>query len=222
MLWPFALKAAADILNTLSVDLEGKTPDMKFSGAPAAHIRAKNFHTFGCLCCILDSQLQENPKGVPKWEPRSRLGIYVDRYPAHTGNVALVLNPKSGLVSPQFHVIFDDDFSTVPNPRAGTVPSNWASLVENSRELTTEEHFDISKTWFDGKNYPSAGENIDPNTAAPLSDGAPSIQNEGSYPRSDEGDPFIQNEGASPGSPKAVSFPPSLLIPREMCNIRFL
>ena len=38
--------------------------------------------------------------------------------------------------STQFHVIFYDDFPTVPNLRAGTVPSNWASLVENSRELT--------------------------------------------------------------------------------------
>ena len=54
MLWPFALKAAADILNTLSVDLEGKTPNMKFYGVSAAHIRAKNFHTFGCPCYILD------------------------------------------------------------------------------------------------------------------------------------------------------------------------
>ena len=31
MLWPFALKAAQDRLNQLNVDLDGKTPYMKFS-----------------------------------------------------------------------------------------------------------------------------------------------------------------------------------------------
>ena len=71
---------------------------------------------------MLDSLLQTNPKGVPKWDPRERLGIYLGRYPAHAGNVALVLNPKAGLVSPQYHVVFDDDFTTAPHLRKGMVP----------------------------------------------------------------------------------------------------
>ncbi|KAL7447818.1 hypothetical protein ACHAXS_000095, partial [Conticribra weissflogii] len=67
----------------------------------------------------------KTPEGVPKWEPRARLGIYVGCSPNHAGNVALVLNPKTGLVSPQFHVVFDDEFTTVPHLRKGTVPPNW-------------------------------------------------------------------------------------------------
>ncbi|KAL7463725.1 hypothetical protein ACHAXS_009080, partial [Conticribra weissflogii] len=74
---------------------------------------------------LTDSRLQTNPKGVPKWEPRARLGIYVGQSPHHAGNVALVLNPNTGLISPQFHVVFDDDFSTVPHLRKGTVPPHW-------------------------------------------------------------------------------------------------
>ncbi|KAL7463024.1 hypothetical protein ACHAXS_005996 [Conticribra weissflogii] len=57
----------------------------------------------------------KTPEGAPKWEPRARLGIYVGRSPNHAGSVALVLNPKTGLVSPQYHVVFDDDFTTVPH-----------------------------------------------------------------------------------------------------------
>ena len=61
------------------------------------------------------------------------------------------MNPKTGLVSPQFHLVFDDIFETVPHLRAGTVPENWEELVTNSRENSTECFYDITKTWFDGE-----------------------------------------------------------------------
>ena len=66
--------------------------------------------------------------------------------PAHAGIVALVLNPKTGLISPQFHVVFDDNFSTVPHLRAGTVPENWKQLVDNSQEKSVEGFYDLTKT----------------------------------------------------------------------------
>ena len=61
------------------------------------------------------------------------------------------MNPKTGLVSPQFHLVFDDNFETVPHLRAGTVPENWSDFVTNSREKSTEGFYDITKTWFDGE-----------------------------------------------------------------------
>ena len=124
MLWPFALKAAQDRLNQPNVGLDGKIPDMKFFGIASMSLRLRDFHTFGCPCYVLNSRLQTNPKGVPKWEPRAQLEIYLGLSPAHASNVILVLNPKTGLVSPQFHVIFDDCFTTVPHLRKGTVPPN--------------------------------------------------------------------------------------------------
>ena len=68
-------------------------------------------------------------------------------FQSHARNVSLVLNPKTGLVSPQFHVVIDDDFSTVPSLRAGTMPDNWQQLVCNSREKSTDGFYDITKTW---------------------------------------------------------------------------
>ena len=47
MLWPFALLAAADRINNVHIDLEGQTPDMKFSKVGGLPTRIKHFHTFG-------------------------------------------------------------------------------------------------------------------------------------------------------------------------------
>ena len=156
MMWPFAAKCAQERMNNLHVNLDNESPDMRFSNVKAVNVQLKHYHTFGCPIYILDSRLQSNPKGVPKWEPRSRLGIYVGHSPAHAGSVALVLNPKTGLVSPQFHVVYDDQFTTVPNMRNLTVPSNWAQLVKNSSELVTTEQFDLTKTWFEAQDDPAA------------------------------------------------------------------
>ncbi len=192
MLWPLALKAAQDRLNQLSLDLDGKTPDMKFSDVAAATLRLRDFHTWGCPCYILDSRLQSNPKAIPKWEPRSRLGIYVGRSPHHAGNVSLVLNPITGLVSPQFHVVFDDDFTTVPHLRKGTVPHNWAKLVQFSSEKSTETFVDLTKTYFEGAPDEAADELVDLNPSLPSAS-----------PIVDEGDTPINffSEGVIPSSP---------------------
>ena len=95
----------------------------------------------------MDSRLQSGVGGAPKWEPRSRLGIYVGHSPSHAGSVALVLNPRTGHVSPQFHVVFDDHYTTVPFMEKNEVPPHWAELVENSREKVTEENYELAQTW---------------------------------------------------------------------------
>ena len=43
MLWPYALKAAQDRMNQLNIDLDGKTPDMKFSGVASTNLRMRDF-----------------------------------------------------------------------------------------------------------------------------------------------------------------------------------
>ena len=101
---------------------------------------------------ILDSKLQSSRLGPPKWETRSRLGIYLRRSPYHTGSVALVLNPRTGHVSPQYHLTFDDDFTTVPylsnNTENPDVPSHWQAFCESSTECSTLEPYDLNETLF--------------------------------------------------------------------------
>jgi hypothetical protein len=81
----------------------------------------------------------------------------VGHSPSHAGSVALVLNPCTGHVPPQFHVVFDDLYSTVSYMEKSEVPPNWDNLVENSREKVTEEDYNLAKMWL----FPQAGiENI--------------------------------------------------------------
>ena len=109
MFWPFALVEAADRMNNLHVDMHGQTPEMKISKNIGSSTRLSHFHTFGCPVYILDARLQSvGGGGPPKWHPRDRLGIYLGHSPSHAGSVALVMNPKTGLVSPQFHLVFND------------------------------------------------------------------------------------------------------------------
>ena len=65
----------------------------------------------------------------------------------HAGSIALVLNPTTGHVSPQFHVVFDDTFGTVPYMDKKQVPPNWTSLVEASRKRVTEEQYNLAENW---------------------------------------------------------------------------
>jgi hypothetical protein len=83
---------------------------------------------------------------IPKWELRARMGIYVGQSPSHASNVALILNPRTGHISPQFHVVFDDDFTTVEYLCKMTVPPHWAELVCSSAEIQLHtEH--QANTW---------------------------------------------------------------------------
>ena len=105
------------------------------------------FRTFGLPFFVLDARLQSFVSTCPKWDPRSRLGVYIGHSPAHAGRVALVLNPRSGHVSTKFHIVFDYLFTTVPFMNKIQIPPNWAESVENSRELVTEERFNMARTW---------------------------------------------------------------------------
>ncbi|KAL7524874.1 hypothetical protein ACHAXR_002639, partial [Thalassiosira sp. AJA248-18] len=141
-------QAVAERLNTLQIDTLGRTPESILHGIDVEDIPVKSFHTLFCPIYVLDARLQSaGGAGPPKWEPRSRIGVYLGHSPFHAGSVALVWNPTTGRVSPQFHVVFDDDFSTVSYMEAGTLPPNWEELVKYSSERATAEDVELADTW---------------------------------------------------------------------------
>jgi hypothetical protein len=147
MMWPFALKEAAYRLNRLSLRLDGHSCEATFFDVDKDFIDPLMYHSFGSSCFVLDPRLQSGVGGAPKWEPQSCLGIYVGHSPYHAGSVALVLNPWTEHVSPQFYVVFGDHFTTVPFMEKNEVPPHWAKLIENSREKIIEDHYELAKTW---------------------------------------------------------------------------
>ena len=75
---------------------------------------------------MLDARLQSaGGAGPPKWEPRSRIGVYLGHSPFHADSGALLWNPTTGRLSLHYHVVFDDDFTTVPYMESGTLPPSW-------------------------------------------------------------------------------------------------
>jgi hypothetical protein len=113
------------------------------------HVPSRSyFRTLFCPIYVLDHCLQTaNGPSPPKWEPRSRMGVYLGHSPFHAGSVALVFNPKTVRVSPQYHVIFDDDFTTVPYMERGKVPPNWEELSCLSTKSATDESVDLALKW---------------------------------------------------------------------------
>jgi hypothetical protein len=122
VLWPFAVKCYKDRLNSLVHHADGRTPYKTLASLDAAPINTFDFYTFGCPCYVLDHRLQSGTGKNPKWEPWVQTSIYVGRLPSHASNVGLILNPHTGHVLPQFHMVYDDDFTTVPYLRTATVP----------------------------------------------------------------------------------------------------
>jgi hypothetical protein len=89
----------------------------------------------GCPVFVLDPKLQDAKK-IPKWNMRSRRGVYLGISKHHSSTVHLVPNPSTGDVSPQYHVLFDDHFSTVFSNGIFD-PTVWESLVVSNKEVET-------------------------------------------------------------------------------------
>ena len=142
----------AERTNSLHVNLEDQTPELIMYGVDLETIPVKNFHTLFCPVYVLDHQLQlAGRPGPPKWEPRSCIGVYLGHSHFHAGSIALVFNPKTVQVSPQYHVIFNDDFSTVPYMERGDVPPNWEDLCHLLAESATDVSVNLALKWMSGQ-----------------------------------------------------------------------
>ena len=69
-----------------------------------------------------------------RWKPHSCQGKFVSFSPCHSLLVPLILNPQTGKISPQFHVMFDNWFTSVASIGGEDVfdPSQWQQLFTNN------------------------------------------------------------------------------------------
>ena len=93
-----------------------------------------NCHVCGFPTYVLEPKLQKPGVKISKWDPRSRRGVNMGFSKIHSTQVGLVLNLLMGSISPQYHVVFDDMFSTVTSSTAAD-PEVWISFFtsRNSR-----------------------------------------------------------------------------------------
>ena len=88
------------------------------------NITPSNFYIWYFLVYILEAVNQSEGIGTPKFDSISHVGIYLDCSPYYGDTVALVLNMTLGLVSPQYHVVFDNKLSTMSYLKLSMLPPN--------------------------------------------------------------------------------------------------
>eukprot|EP00804_Cyclotella_cryptica_P027788 CCRYP_009212-RA/>CCRYP_009212-RA protein AED:0.44 eAED:0.14 QI:0/-1/0/1/-1/1/1/0/824 len=139
-LWPLAMSYAIWVDNQLPPSGAGLSPDERWSQVKLPSSRLSQAHAFGCPVYVLNPALQDG-KQIPKWNSRARQGIFVGFSSNHSSLVPLIYNPRSQHISPQYHVIFDDAFLTVPALNTPTeMDDQFACLFETSRESFVDPH----------------------------------------------------------------------------------
>ncbi|MGH7954774.1 MAG: hypothetical protein ACREOZ_02315, partial [Gloeomargaritales cyanobacterium] len=132
-LWPFALSYATHLWNTTPRELCGGLSPMEiFSSTKDEFSMVNHSHVWGCPVYVLDPTIQDGKK-LPKWQPRSRRGMFVGISDQHASTIGEILNLTTEAVSSQFHVVYDDWFSTVYTPD-DMVPPEWDDLLIYHRE----------------------------------------------------------------------------------------
>jgi hypothetical protein len=95
----------------------------------------KTVQVFGCPAYVLDPMLQDSKK-LPKWVLLTRRRQYLGVTIRHLGTI-----------SPQFHVVYDSFFTTVPNVEdpglADIGEMNVDSLLDTISGKGQREHFQI-------------------------------------------------------------------------------
>ena len=141
-LWPFAVEHAVYLWNNLPRPDNGLSPLEVFTGVTQpTQSPLQNARVWGCPVFVLDPKLQDGKK-LPKWQPRSRQGMYLGTSASHSTSVGRILNMRTGFLSPQYHVVYDERFSTVYagplGPDEQFDPDMWRTLVDIGLENTLD------------------------------------------------------------------------------------
>ncbi|KAI2505066.1 hypothetical protein MHU86_9342 [Fragilaria crotonensis] len=137
-LWPFAMAHAVYLWNHIPRKDIKKSPYELFTkSVMPSEMYLQRQHVWGCPTYVLDPKLQDGKK-LPKWDSRVRRGQFLGFSQQHSSTIGLILNHLTGSVTPQYHCVYDDLFTTVPNgvtvmPFDTTEfdPETWERLISN-------------------------------------------------------------------------------------------
>ena len=111
-LWPMCVVHAVYLWNHVPDASTGLSPNDLFTRSRWKLSRFHDLHVFGCPAYVLSKTIADGKK-IPKWKPRSTRCVYLGISREHASCVPLVLNPATGFITPQFHVVCDIWFHTV-------------------------------------------------------------------------------------------------------------
>jgi hypothetical protein len=137
--WPFAFNYAKCVHNFTRRRGESKSPFELFTDETPP-IKPSDFRVFGCPAFVLSNEMQDGKATHKFSKARSYMGVFVGLSPAHAGSVPLIFNPSTKLVSPQYHVIFDEGFET-------STSTNTAELQQLVQAQLSKIGTDSSDEW---------------------------------------------------------------------------
>lgn len=159
-LWAFAVQHAAWLYNRLpNKSLGWRTPLEALTKTKSDHRELLRTHVWGCPVFVLDPQLQDGHK-IPKFNRRARMGQFLGFSDEHSSLVARVRNLSTNYVSPQYHVVFDDYFTTIYNE---------AMLEDTAVDQIFDNLFDTCRDYY-GELAIDSGDNIAADQPPPLDD----------------------------------------------------
>ena len=95
-LWPMVVSYAAHLYNHTPNRESGIAPMEIFTGTMSNHQALHNAHVWGSPAYVLEPKLTESGHKIPKWQPRSRLGLFMGISPLHSESVPVVRNVRAG------------------------------------------------------------------------------------------------------------------------------
>jgi hypothetical protein len=162
-LWTFAIQHAATIYNTTkrrSRDYD-LSPWEKITGE-RSKLDQTDMHPLLCPVYVLDRRMQEGTS-PPKWTKRTTQKVYVGHLHHYSKSVPMVWDPKTKLVSPQFHVMFDDNFDTVKAPDPNIKQSDNMDRLFKTNRYTYDDPFGNEHTYL----FTYGGADIHPDNLTP-------------------------------------------------------
>ena len=111
--WPYSLRHANNDNNPTPLLAHPcvLSPLQIFTGTQFKY-NPNNCQPFGWPTYVLNEALSYSQRIHHTWKTRSKVGVYLGRSFLHNHDVALVLNLRSSLVRPQFHVWYYPLFTT--------------------------------------------------------------------------------------------------------------
>jgi hypothetical protein len=165
---------AADIHNA-TPGPSGLSPEEIFTRQKGKADRLLDIHTFDCPVFVLEPYLQQGHK-IPKWQPREHQTVYLGHSPKHAQTVPIILNLKTGLCSPQYHVVFNDYFTSMKVQQTNVLPNSWNDLFTQVNVLEGEPDIQqlihLSPEWETEAPTVSEGANFLNDTPASSLEGA--------------------------------------------------
>ena len=176
-LWPFALDYACWLHNHTPSQTHGWAPLELFCGTHIDCQHLQRSRVWGCPGYVLSPTLQDGKK-IPKWAPRARRGQFLGFSKNHSSMIGILRNIQTGSITPQFHVVYDEHFTTVHSLEEDN--PTWVELFISERDYygpdeSEEESHTISfpeadPTWLPISEIPDVNNGTPANPADPTID----------------------------------------------------